>query len=395
MLAPRKFCADRTRLIDALRSGRSDKLRPLLFHLLTLRFSFALIACIMTGMKTFALYLIFAAIRLSASTLQTPLYGENDGGSSALGYIDWRENIIVAYGQASAPDQITNPVQKRLLGLRGAKIVAYRNLLELAGNIQVTSDTQLSGYMVSEDLIKSRVEGILKGATVLPNSQGILDDGTYTIAVTLPIVGELFQEIFPSLIVPATSPINILPNPTLTPDLDIVARAKQSIPIYVAPKPHTGLLIDARGLDLQPCMAPMVISEDGRIVYGAAAIEANYAARYGVVSYENNLENAIKSERLGGSDSNPFIVKAHSVSGSFDGDIVLEDFDATKVLMADIDGDFLSACRVVFLVGAPPIVINADFVDSLYRLQTLPDSLIFEDAPIEFSDEIPDSITTQ
>ena len=349
----------------------------------------------MTGMKIFAFYFIFAAIRLSADSLQTPLYGKNETGLPAVGYINWEKNIIVAYGQAFAPDDITNPVQKRLLGLRGAKIVAYRNLLELAGNIQVTSNTQLSGYIISEDLIKTRVEGILKGATVLPNSQGILDGGAYTIAVTLPIVGELFQEIFPALIAPKTSPMNILPKSTLNANLDTIPNQKQSVPIYVAPKPHTGLLIDTRGLELQPCMAPMVISEDGRIVYSAAAIEANYAARYGVVSYENNLESAIKSERLGGSDSNPFIVKAHSVTGSFDGDIVLEDFDATRVLMADIDGDFLSACRVVFLVGAPPIVINADFVDSLYRLQTLPDSLIFEDAPIEFSEEIPDSITTQ
>jgi len=346
-------------------------------------------------MKLFVLYYIFVAIPLLANNLRTPLSGEEENSPAAVGYVDWNENVIVAYGQASAPDGITNPVQKRLLGLRGAKIVAYRNLLELAGNIQVTSTSQLSEFMVSEDLIKTKIEGILKGATVLPNSQGQLKDGAYTIAVSLPLVGEISQEIFPSIIAPTPTPIDIVPKSISNAKTDTASIPEVSVPVYVAAEPHSGLLVDVRGLDLQPCMAPLVISEDGRVIYSAATVETNYAAQYGIVSYENNLENAINSERLGGVDSNPFIVKALSVAGSFGGDVVLENFDATRVLMADIDGDFLSACRVVFLVGDPPIIINADFVDSLYRLHSLPDSLIFEDAPIEFSEEIPDSNRTQ
>ncbi len=346
-------------------------------------------------MKILLLTYIFMILPLFADNLQTPIFSDNKKNPAAIGYVDWEKNIVVAYGQASAPDGITNPVQKRLLGFRGAKIVAYRNLLELVGNIQVTSTSRLSEYMISDDLVTTKIEGVLKGATVLPNSQGELKDGAYTIAVSLPLLGKLSKEIFPAITSPVSSPIDILPKSIKNDSTKITTPAEISVPVYVPPKPHTGLLVDARGLDLQPCMAPVVRSKDGRIVYSASTIETNYATQYGIVSYENNLESAIKSERLGGVDSNPLIVKAHSVAGAFSGDLILGDFDATKVLMADIDGDFLKSCRVVFLIGPSPIVIDANFVDSLYQLQSLPDSLIFEDAPIEFSEEIPDSNRTQ
>ena len=75
---------------------------------------------------------------LSCSCLQTTLFAENveeplglqtAGGEYIEGFVDWSEQVLVVYGSAAAPEHISNPVQKRLMGFRGAKVVAFRNLL--------------------------------------------------------------------------------------------------------------------------------------------------------------------------------------------------------------------------------------------------------------------------
>ena len=43
--------------------------------------------------------------------------------------------------------------------------------------------------------------------------------------------------------------------------------------------------------------------------------------------------------------------------------------------MADVDGDFLRECRVAFLLGPAPVVIDSTFIDSLYIDSTFIDTL--------------------
>lgn len=347
--------------------------------------------------QIFFIALAALAAPLFAQNVEEPLNVQSADGQRLEGFVDWTEKVLVVYGNAVAPDHLSNPVQKRLMGFRGAKVVAYRNLLEMVGQVQVDSETRVQNYMVENDSISVRVQGLIRGARVRAGSQRQLADGQYQLALELPLLGP-----FSSAVLPNSPPVDLpisyaLPDPALfaPPQNDsltsagVLAEAPPEAPpaTYVPPKPYTGLIVDARGLDLQPSMSPRIVARDGRIVYSAASSDTSYIAQYGLVGYGKDLDQAKISDRVGGKSANPYVVRAAGITGLYGGDIVLDNFEATLVMMADIDGDFLRECRVHFLLGPQPVAIDDAFIDSLYIDKTYLDTLSAGD-PIELPKQV-------
>lgn len=328
---------------------------------------------------------LFTALALSgagatclfAQNVEEPLSLEVDG-QLVEGYIDWTGDqgterhpsqtgaaagkkkrqipFLAAYGEATVPDKITNPVQRRLLGFRAAKTVAYRNLLEMVGEVRIDAQTKVSMAMVESDEVSSQVTGIVKGARVVPGSQREID-GLYRLALKIDLRNE-----FADAVLPAQGPPQE-PEP-LPAEADFFK-------IFVPPKPYTGLLIDARGLDLRPSMAPRIFNQGGQEIYGAGVADRLYATQMGVVGYDKDMDRALTSDRLGGEESRPLVVKAQSVSGPYNGDVVISDEEAIWVRMADQKQNFLAQCRIVFLLGPAPEVADAayeepPFIDSAH-----------------------------
>lgn len=353
--------------------------------------------------------LALLAAPLLAQNVEEPLSAQTADGQAIDGHIDWSQKILVVYGEAVAPDHINNPVQRRLMGFRGAKALAYRNLLEMVGQVQVDAETRVQNFMVENDSVSVRVQGIVRGARVQTGSQTESAEGLYRLALEIPLLGTFSQAVLPTDVpppdrtinyaLPIPAPASIL-NDSLLLASDDAAADSLALPvdappaIYVPPKPYTGLIVDARGLDLQPSMSPRIIAQDGRTIYSASSSDPDYVAEYGLAGYDKDLSHAQQSDRLGGAEANPFVVKATAVSGLYSGDIVLGDFDATLVLMADVDGDFLRECRVTFLLGPEPIVIDDAFIDSLYIDSTHLDTLSGGDL-LELPEQIRPSDSTE
>ena len=74
----------------------------------------------------------------------------------------------------------------------------------------------------------------------------------------------------------------------------------------------TGVIIDARGLNARPAMAPQILDQQGSAVYGPGKYSREYAVTNGVVGYSKTLEAAQKDPRVMG---NPLILKGISTSG--------------------------------------------------------------------------------
>ena len=347
-------------------------------------------------MKCISLILALALqSTLFAANVKEPLGLQTAGGEYIEGFVDWSEQVLIVYGSAAAPEHISNPVQKRLMGFRGAKVVAFRNLLEMVGQVQVDSETRVQNFMVENDSISTRVQGLIRSAHVRTGSQSKSANGAYRLALELPLRGAFSSAILPTAPPPNMSVIYALPDPVLYAPVpsdslsgDVLAKAPPDAPpaVYVPPKPYTGLIVDARGLDLQPSMSPRIVDRDKRIIYSAASSDSDYVAKYGLVGYGKSRDKAMHSDRIGGENANPFVVKAADITGSYKSDIVLENFDATLVMMADIDGDFLRECRVHILLGPQPIVIDSTFIDSLYIDATHRDSFS-EENTVELSEQ--------
>ena len=343
----------------------------------------------------------------------------------AEGYIDWTQHALFAYGDGTSPTAVTDPVQQRLHGLRNARDAAFRNMRQLIGQVRLNADTQLQDASLDRDFREL--------ARVAIGSQSE-DQGLYRIAVRMLLLGDFAAAVLPevepidprlhdlshfddfptmpatadslttpatadSLAVPATAdslttlatadslemPIaaDSLAVPDTTDSLAAPATADSlaadELVFFVPEAPYTGLLIDVRGLGLQPSIAPRVLSAEGHVIHGAATVDRSLTTDYGVAGYDDDIDRAYTSERLGGDEANPFVVRATGTAGRYSGDAILDNFDAVQVLQADEAGDFLRQGRVTFLLGPEPAAFDSIYFDSTYT-----DTFILEGMEYEF-----------
>lgn len=274
--------------------------------------------------------LILAAGQLSAQNVVQPLQAHGAEGS-----LDWTTGVLTVYGEGIASPEVQSPAQRRLLGFRAAKAVAYRNLLELIGRVQVDAGTTVAEVMIASDSVRTRVSGVVWGARLVPDSQRE-KDGVYQVALTLKLSDELA-----ALLLPAAGASPPPPPPAES-------------ALYTPPQSYTGLIVDARGLPLQPSMAPRLLSAGGNELFGSGGLDPAYLRRWGTSGYDRDLERARRSDRLGGAEARPLVVKAIQVAGQSRNDAVISNDEAVKVQMADQHAPFLAQCRVVFVLGPAP-----------------------------------------
>ena len=343
----------------------------------------------------------------------------------AEGYIDWTQHALFAYGDGTAPAAISNPVQQRLHGLRNARDAAFHSMRELIGQARLNADTQLRDAGLDRDFQE------LVRVAIGSQSE---DQGHYRIAVRLLLLGDFAAAVLPqvepidprsydlnrfddspvapatadslampviadslttpattdSLAVPATADSLMIPATTdsltmpvaadsfatpatadsLTTPATADSLAADELVFFVPEAPYTGLLVDVRGLGLQPSIAPRVLSADGHVIHGAATVDRSLATDYGVAGYDDDIDRAYTSERLGGEEANPFVVKATGTAGRYSGDAILDNFDAAQVLQADEVGDFLRQGRVTFLLGPEPVAFDSTYFNSTYTDST-------------------------
>lgn len=108
-------------------------------------------------------------------------------------------------------------------------------------------------------------------------------------------------------------------------------------------KTYSGLVIDTKGLQLIPGLAPRILTPDNRLVYGAGIVDSSLALQSGITLYAATLKSA--SFRSGPS---PLTVKAVSVANGTDVIVSLE--DASRIVSADRKDRFLREGRVAFVL---------------------------------------------
>lgn len=271
--------------------------------------------------------LLAVVVLLSGVSVSAQLQGsirdvETPAGSS--GKIDWSTGMISAVGIGAPPANPANPAQARAMAERAAQVVAYRNLLESVKGVQVDSQTTVENFMVTSDVIRTQVSGFVQGAMIMDKKY--MSDGSVEVTVGMKLTGALADQLLPKT-APATAP-------TFAPG----APAGQAF---------TGLIVDARGLGARPAMAPKVLNEEGKEVYGSAWINRDWAVREGMVGYLKDPGQAQQNPRV---TDKPLVVKAVKTKGDGRVDLVISNADAALLQGAAQNLSFLEKCRVIILV---------------------------------------------
>lgn len=105
---------------------------------------------------------------------------------SPLDGVDWDTGTVTATGLGKAPPNMTPP-QAALMACRGAKVIAYRNLLDTILNVQVDPGKTIAS-MDGEGTFKSQLQGFVQGARVIKETKN--SDGSCEVTLQAPLKGK-------------------------------------------------------------------------------------------------------------------------------------------------------------------------------------------------------------
>ncbi|MBN1516087.1 LPP20 family lipoprotein [Candidatus Sumerlaeota bacterium] len=94
--------------------------------------------------------------------------------------LGWADQTVRAEGNGAPPPNM-RPAQARQMAKRAAVTDARRNLLEQIKGVSISSQTTVRDFMTESDVIRSRVDGLVRGAQIVDEDES--SDGTYTVVI--------------------------------------------------------------------------------------------------------------------------------------------------------------------------------------------------------------------
>jgi hypothetical protein len=226
------------------------------------------------------------------------------------GAVDWQKRVVKCTGSGAAnlKDAGGNPAVARIGAEKAAKLDALRSCLEVMKGVAIGAGQTVGGALGGDPALKGTVEGAVRGFR--PVATRYFSDGGVEIDVEVPLdaVGAA-----------------VLPKGAAAP----------------APAGPTSLVVDAAGLRVAPALAPRLLDEAGKELYGPASLGES-ARHGGVAAYARGLESAKKdlAARVG---DKPLVIKALRAQGT---DLVVAAPDAAALAARPA---YLAEGRVVIL----------------------------------------------
>ncbi len=255
--------------------------------------------------------------------VSTPVVTAADGDE---GRVDWSNGAIQATGIGVPPDNIKSAAQARAMAKRAARVVAFGRLLELIEGIHVDSTTVVKNMVLESDIVKTNVKGMVNGARVVKETP--YPDGSYEITVELGLAN--VQQPFRPTTASPPPPLQFEGTPSVSP-----APENEN---------YTGLLINAEGLNVQECLHPRIVMEDGQVVYSQEHVDSQVLVNRHVAGYVKGMDEAKAHERV---KAKPIMVKAVALAKGSQTDLVIQDADAQLLYMDPKHMDFLKQAKVV------------------------------------------------
>lgn len=232
-------------------------------------------------------------------TVPTFARAENQQGA-----IDWQTRTIKCKGQAAPSPTAVNPAQARIGAERAAKADAMRNILETLKGVNVSGGKTVADSM-KDSGVSAKVSGAIKNFK--QTDVRYFDDGGVELDVEMPLDG-LIETLVPG-------------------------GAKKSDATPASTGGSTGLVVDATGVKVTPALAPRIVDEEGKEVYGPAEVNTE-KVKHGLASYVKDQAAAKKDPRVG---ETPTTVKAIALAKGSTSDVVISNADAKKAREAQVD----------------------------------------------------------
>ncbi|MBL4940225.1 MAG: hypothetical protein JKY81_01030 [Colwellia sp.] len=248
------------------------------------------------------------------------------------GQINWTDASVSAIGYGVAPPD-KNPNVAPFLACRAAIVDAQRNLLESFQGVRVTTTTLVSNYMLTSDVIKSSVEGTIKGAIIKSRNNRL--DGSCKIELQAPLRGKTSKSIYQNLYSEelSTSLLNsfwsnwistahaaTLNTSNTQQVVEKIAELDKRISVLekhlttnkvneIQLNDISGIVIDVRGTHFMPSLTPKIRKANGDILYPSRDNTQDIINNGQLVSlFSNNINFAMEHPLIG---EYPLLIKAN------------------------------------------------------------------------------------
>ena len=250
----------------------------------------------------------------------------------------WEQGAITAEGFGTPP-MGTYGSKASIMARRAAIVDAQRNLAEQINGVQVDAETTVENFVISSDLVKTKVSALIKGAMVV--EEQMMPDGAYRVVMSMPMYG---TQGLASAIMPA-----IRDNTPPTPPPPVIS-ATITAQIQTSGVGYTGVIVDASGMGLKPSFSPVIYDTNGRAIYGVSNINYDQAISQGMVGYSASVSAAQTLPRVG---ATPLVIKAVQVRGGNNStnpvNVVVSVDDGDRILAANQQSQMLMNGSVVFV----------------------------------------------
>lgn len=280
------------------------------------------------------------------------------------GEINWVEGYVRAIGHGAAVRG--SLAQARPLARRAAVNDAQRNLLEIMKGVKIDSATTVENFVVSSDVIRARVNGVVKGAHVVRGSEKYepQPDGSILVSLEMRVCitgncGASRSSLVQALGVDRIKPPAYVPPPAPPLPTPPPPAASPAPPAAVPPPPKsaytcdltktvTGLVINLEGHPFERVLLPVVVMEDRQsglfTVYSAKNVKPAVVRTFGVVRYADSVDQALKGNPQIG--SNALVIPAAAITK--ENMIVIKGDDRRVIFETTCHGnDYLAEAKVV------------------------------------------------
>lgn len=242
------------------------------------------------AMTAFALVALAAASPAMAQAVSQEVPGH--------GQINWTDKTITVTGSGAPDLKAANVAVARLGAERAAKLDAFRNILEAVKGVRVSGTQTAEQAMASSPQVKSKVEGVIRAFKVLDTKY--YSDGGVDLVVQVPLDGV---------------------TDALVADAGTAAKPGGAAS-------NSGVIINAKGIEVTPGLAPRILDEKGAEVFAAKHVSKEALQSGGVCGYNTSLDAAKRDARVG---DKPLVVRALRPAEKGSADLVISDADAAKL----------------------------------------------------------------
>jgi len=279
------------------------------------------------------------------------------------GAVNWNEGYIEAVGYGTSKST-GNRGKDRINARRAAEVSAQRALLEVIKGVHITSESTVQDSMLKDDHIRTRVDGVIKGAQTMDEKVEWEDSSPIaTVKMRICLNGGVSE-------CKGTSLVNVLnlekrTDPPFVPKkmLSNIEKdnkenishnpqhTKEKARSFVCDftKPVTGIVFALEGRYFERSLLPVIVTQaDSEMVtvYSAKIIKPSVIRTFGAVRYADTVDSAIKSPQLGG---NILVVPVSDITR--DNMVLISASDAATIKETLAHGnDYLSEAKVVISV---------------------------------------------